>query len=147
MTPAHGVAGRHPAEPTTLVGRAAELDEATRLLDSTRLVSLVGVGGVGKTRLATRLAAQHATSAFEQVRVVDLAELDDPGLVGATVAEAVGIRDEDGTLTAEDLSRRLAGERALIVLDGCEHAIEGCVALAENLLAGAPGVTMLATSR
>jgi predicted ATPase/DNA-binding CsgD family transcriptional regulator len=147
MTPARGVAGRHPAEPTTLVGRAAELDEATRLLDSTRLVSLVGVGGVGKTRLATRLAAQHATSAFEQVRVVDLAELDDPGLVGATVAEAVGIRDEDGSLTAEDLSRRLAGERALIVLDGCEHAIEGCVALAENLLAGAPGVTMLATSR
>ncbi|MCO1660672.1 ATP-binding protein [Pseudonocardia humida] len=147
MTPARGAAGRHPAEPTTLVGRTSELDEVTRLLESARLVSLVGVGGVGKTRLAKRLAAQHATPAFDHVQLVDLAEVDQPGLVEATVAEAVGIRDEDGTLTVEDLSRRLADERALIVLDGCEHAIEGCAALAENLLATAPAVTVMTTSR
>ncbi|WP_214401055.1 ATP-binding protein [Pseudonocardia lacus] len=147
MTPARGAAGRRPAEPTTLVGRASELDEASRLLRTARLVSLVGVGGVGKTRLATRLLAEPAAAAFEHVRLVDLAELDDPGLVGATVAEAVGVRDEDGAPSAEGLSRRLADERALLVLDGCEHAIEGCAALAEDLLATAPSVTVMTTSR
>lgn len=147
MTVARGLAGRVPHEPTTFVGRQRELAEAAALLPAARLVTLTGVGGVGKTRLARQVAGSTGPEHFDVVCLVDLAALDAPGLVQATVAEALGIRDESGTLSGADLADQLEDRRTLIVLDNCEHVVEGCAELAGTLLRGTPGVTLLATSR
>lgn len=136
-----------PQELTTFVGRRRELAEAARLLRSARLITLTGVGGVGKTRLALQVAGSAGTGRFDHVCLADLTVVDTPGLVQAAVNEAVGIRDESGALTGSDLARQLAGRRTLIVLDNCEHVVDGCAALANTLLRGTPGVTLLATSR
>jgi predicted ATPase/DNA-binding CsgD family transcriptional regulator len=146
MTAARRITGPAP-DLTTFVGREHELDEAARLLRVARLVTLLGVGGVGKTRLALRIAAQRRPESFDDVYLADLSTLDDPGLVEATLAEALGISDESGALTAGDIAVQLADRRTLVVLDNCEHVLDRCAALAGTLLAASPGVTLLATSR
>lgn len=138
--------GALPAEVTSFVGRRQELADVRRLLSTSRLVTLTGTGGVGKTRLATRAATALRRGFSDGVRFVDLATLSDPALLPQTTAAALGLRDE--TMRAVDrLADHLADQRLLLVLDNCEHVTDACASLIGKLLAAAPGLRVLATSR
>ncbi|GII53761.1 LuxR family transcriptional regulator [Planotetraspora thailandica] len=138
--------GNLPADVTSFVGRRQELAEIRRLLSVSRLVTLTGVGGVGKTRLALRAASdQHR--AFDAVWLVDLSVLDDPSLVAPAIAETVGLRDQTTESPMRALSAFLAARRTLLVLDNCEHVLDATAELADCLLRAAPELRILATSR
>ncbi|GAA0378606.1 LuxR family transcriptional regulator [Microbispora corallina] len=136
--------GNLPADLTSFVGRRRELAEIRRLLSVSRLVTLTGVGGVGKTRLALRAAAEQHR-AFDAVWLVDLTALDDPALVAETVAATLGVQSEINPVDA--LARVLTGQRTLLVLDNCEHLRDACASFANRLLRGVPDLRILATSR
>ena len=129
-----------------LVGRAEELDELSEFLADNRLVTLTGVGGSGKTRLAIA-AAERVSSRFPITTFVDLASIAHPGLVAACAAGALGIvtsgRDVDADLVADFLERR----DALLVIDNAEHLLDSTADLVEAVLDRAPGVRVLVTSR
>jgi predicted ATPase/DNA-binding CsgD family transcriptional regulator len=136
-----------PAEVTSFVGRRRELADVKNLLSKARLVTLTGVGGVGKTRLAYRVAAETRRAFPDGVWVVELAELHNPGLLAHTVCEALRI-DEHAVARPEDvLAEHLSDLTALIVLDNCEHLAQECAVLTEVLLRAAPRLRILATSR
>lgn len=139
--------GNLPAEMTTFVGRGRQLADARRLLESSRLVTLTGVGGVGKTRLALRVAAQVAPTFPDGVWIADLAPLAEPGLLDRTVAQALGIRDQSARPCLDILVGHLRDRRTLLVLDNCEHLVDAAATLAAALLRAAPGLRVLATSR
>ncbi|MGI8658023.1 MAG: ATP-binding protein [Candidatus Limnocylindria bacterium] len=135
-----------PARRTTFVGRSAELEELLGLLATTRLLTLTGVGGTGKTRLAIELAQGTLADHPDGVHFVSLAALADPDLVAHDVAEAIGLRSEDRS--ADDVLRAsLANRRVLIVLDNCEHLLDACAQVAATLLDAGSGVRVMATSR
>lgn len=145
-----GTAERHgalPAELSSFIGRRRDLQEIKTRLASARLVTLVGFGGVGKTRIALRTAADVERGLPDGVRLVEFGGLSDPKLVAKTVMAAVGLRDESGVWAVSRLIDHLADKRLLLVLDNCEHLIEACAVMAESLLRGAPELRMLATSR
>ncbi|NUW41873.1 ATP-binding protein [Nonomuraea rhodomycinica] len=135
--------GNLPAELTSFVGRRQELAEARRLLSTGRLLTLTGVGGVGKTRLALRLAAEVARGQPHGVWLADLAPLAAGELLTGTVAQAVGCHRHD----LEGLREHLRGRRMLLVLDNCEHLVPACAALVTELLAAGRGLRIVATSR
>ena len=144
-----GTARRHnlPAELTSFVGRETELLEVPRILAASRLVSLTGAGGVGKTRLAVRMAAGLVGEFADGVWIVDLSPLTVPDLLAQTVATTLGIR-EGGQRSARDvLLDALHTRHLLLVLDTCEHLVESCALLADDLLRRAPQVQLLVTSR
>jgi predicted ATPase/DNA-binding SARP family transcriptional activator len=128
---------------TSFVGRDAELAEVRALLATRRLVTLTGPGGVGKTRLAVAAA----TGFGGEVCLVDLVPVTESAGVPAAVAVALDIREEPGRPLTETLAGTLAGAPMLILLDNCEHVVDGCAALVDTLLRAAPDVRMLATSR
>ena len=137
-----------PADASTFVGRAGELAELCALLerDDVRLVTVTGSGGIGKTRLALRAAAQ-VTSAFDEGAVfVSLASLRDAALVPAAIGAAVGLRDTSPESTLEALRDDLADRSLLLVVDNFEHLLTAATLIPE-LLSGAPRVKVLATSR
>jgi len=136
-----------PVEVSSFVGRQPQLAEVRRLLSAYRLVTLTGVGGVGKTRLALRSAHELHRAFPDGVWLVDLAGLTDPGLVAHTVAAALGLRDESSRGALTRLAEQLAGRRVLLVLDNCEHLVEPCAVLATALLRACPKLRLLATSR
>lgn len=136
--------GQLPAEVTGFIGRQAELSALSGLFDSARLVTVTGPGGVGKTRIGLRAVAQAAGKYPDGVCFADLAGLKDPLLVADAVAECLGARREEGLAA---VIRHLRDRRLLLVLDTCEHLIDGCATFAEAVLREAPGVTLLATSR
>ena len=136
-----------PAEMTSFVDRRAELSETKRLLASSRLLTLTGAGGVGKSRLALRLAASLRRAVTHGVWLVELAGLRDEALLAHTVAHALGIRDYSARPAVEVLVDHLRDRRVLVVLDNCEHLLEGCAVLVARLLREAPGLRVLATSR
>lgn len=136
-----------PAELTSFIGRRRELEDARRLLSSSRLVTLTGPGGVGKTRLALRVASQSARAFPDGVVLVELAEVRNPELVPHTIAMALGLRDEPTTWSDETLAERLAHRHLLLVLDNCEQLVSRCARLARHVLARAPEVHLLVTSR
>jgi predicted ATPase/DNA-binding CsgD family transcriptional regulator len=138
--------GNLPAELTTFVGRRAELATAKRLLEESRLVTLTGPGGVGKTRLALRLASQLERAFDDGVWVVDLATIADSSLVAARVASVFGLRDESARWSVSVLAEYLTGRRLLLLLDNCEHLLDPCAVLAETLLRGLPELQIVATS-
>jgi predicted ATPase/class 3 adenylate cyclase len=127
-----------PTQPTSLIGRERELQEARSLLRDRRIVTLVGAGGSGKTRLALQLAADAVEEHPDGVFWVPLAPVGEAELVPSAIAQAVGARD--------DLGDFLAGKRLLLLLDNFEHVIGAAPAIAQ-LLARAPAVTLLVTSR
>lgn len=132
---------------TSFIGRADELGALGGLIRSVRLLTLTGVGGCGKTRLA-REAAMRALDAFPGgVRWVELAPLADGALVPEALAAAWGVVEQPGCPVLETLMDALAPRRALIVLDNCEHLIESCARCAQRLLDSCPELTILATSR
>ena len=136
-----------PALLSSFVGRTREVAEVRRLLEGERLVTLTGAGGSGKTRLALR-AATAATMAFEDgAWLIELASLSDPALVTQTVAATVGVPEQRTRPLLETLIEALHGRRTLLVLDNCEHLVQACAQLAQDLLQGCPGLTILATSR
>ncbi|MFD5326974.1 ATP-binding protein [Streptomyces sp. NPDC127092] len=136
-----------PAELNRFVGRAAEQDQLARLLDEFRMVTVVGVGGVGKTRLALRAAAALQKRYVDGVRLAELAALRDPGLVAHALVEALGLTDHTVRAPREVLLEHLAERRLLLVVDGFEHLVEECAGLLRELLVGCPGLTVLAAGR
>ncbi|MFI1831693.1 ATP-binding protein [Streptomyces olivaceoviridis] len=137
-------------ELTSLIGRRTETARIARLLSGARLVTLSGVGGVGKTRLALRVAADAARSAFpDGVYVAELAALRDPEQLAPSVLGTLDVANpgRPGADATAALVARLCERRALLVLDNCEHLIDACARLADALLRAAPGLRVLATSR
>jgi non-specific serine/threonine protein kinase len=141
------VTGNLPAELTSFVGRRGELAEIRRLLAGSRLVTLTGVGGVGKTRLALRAAAGLRRAFRGGVWLVRLDQLRDQALVAQAVAGTLGLHDRAGYAPAAALAEYLAGRQLLLVLDNCEHLVDAAAELADLLLRAAPGLRVLATSR
>ncbi len=137
-----------PVEVTGFVGRRHEVAEVKRLLSASRVVTVTGVGGVGKTRLATRVA-QDVRRAFPGgVWLIELATLDRADLVVPTVAEAVGVSSRvSSSPTVEVLIEHLAGRNVLLVLDNCEHLLAECAVLVDTLVRALPDLRVLATSR
>ncbi|GAA0349205.1 LuxR C-terminal-related transcriptional regulator [Actinoallomurus spadix] len=140
-------AGNLPAEVEELIGRRHEAADVKRLLSSTRIVTLTGVGGVGKTRLALRVAAEVTRAFPDGVWLVELAELTYPEALPETVGAALGMRDRSTAPTVARLIDYLKHRRLLLVLDNCEHLADACAILVSKLLKAAPGVRVLATSR
>jgi predicted ATPase/DNA-binding SARP family transcriptional activator len=134
-------------EQTSFVGRGREIAEIAQALGRTRLLTLTGPGGAGKTRLAYEVAAGLAGRYPDGVHVAELASLSRPELVPHTVAAVLDVQ-VPGTETAEAaLARQLADRRLLLVLDNCEHLLDACARLTTEVLRGCPGVIVLATSR
>ncbi|TCM50256.1 LuxR C-terminal-related transcriptional regulator [Kribbella sp. VKM Ac-2568] len=135
-----------PAELTSFVGRRQELLEVRALLATSRLVTLTGPGGVGKTRLALRTAVRVQRTFPDGVWLVELAAVHDPGLLAKTIGMTLGLRDADEDPAAR-LTEYLGDRSLLLVLDNCEHLAEACAVLIGRLLPAAPGIRVLATSR
>ena len=147
MVPAPAVRASLPAELTEFVGRRQDRADVRRLMSESRLVTLTGMGGVGKTRLALRAAADLQRSMRDGVCFVPLAELSDPKLIPETTAAALGIHDRSSEFGLTRLSEYLRDRELLLVLDNCEHVIDDCAILADALLRTCPRVRILATSR
>ncbi|RVX41734.1 non-specific serine/threonine protein kinase [Nonomuraea polychroma] len=139
--------GSLPVAESSFVGRRREITQVSRALSRARLVTLTGVGGVGKTRLALEVAARSERVFRDGVWVVDLAALRDGTLVARTVADTLGIQDRSGRPPEEQLAGYLADRALLIVLDNCEHLCQACALFAETMLRSVPGLRILATSR
>jgi predicted ATPase/class 3 adenylate cyclase len=136
-----------PVQLTSFIGRRQEMAEVDRLLTNNRLVTLTGAGGAGKTRLALQVAAEMLTEFPAGVWQVDLAPLTDPAVVALSVARGLGLPDERHRSTVQTLIGFLAQGRSLVVLDNCEHLLDACAVLIQELLHGCPALTILATSR
>ena len=136
-----------PEQLTSFVGRERELDDVAEALSATRLLTLTGAGGCGKTRLAAQCAADTLDRFPDGAWWVELAPLADPDAVGPTLGEAVGVKPLPGQSSLEAVIGHLADAQALIILDNCEHLLEICADAAETLLHGCRDVTVLATSR
>jgi predicted ATPase/DNA-binding SARP family transcriptional activator len=139
--------GNLPRQLTSFVGRQRERADIARLLGGARLVTLTGPGGCGKTRLALEVAADGLAQLPDGAWFVDLASLSDSALVAQAAALAVGVPIPASRSALEALVAHLATREALIVLDNCEHLIDACARLAEEVLRAGPGVRVLATSR
>jgi predicted ATPase/DNA-binding XRE family transcriptional regulator len=136
-----------PAPATSFVGREQEQATVLRLLETARLLTITGIGGVGKTRLATHVAAALADEYPDGVWLVELAALVDPALVPQAVARAAGVREEPDRSIVESLAAALREKKLLLLLDNCEHLRAAAAGLAETLLRACPGLGILATSR
>ncbi|MGW4799472.1 ATP-binding protein [Nonomuraea sp. NPDC004297] len=140
-------AGNLPAETTSLVGRRGELARIRRLCREYRMVTLTGVGGVGKTRLALRAAALMRSGFGDGAWFVALSALDEGALVPYAVAETLPLADRSTRPMLEVLTEYLEDRHLLLVLDTCEHLIDDCAGAARELLVAAPRLSILATSR
>jgi predicted ATPase/DNA-binding CsgD family transcriptional regulator len=136
-----------PAEATSFIGRRHELAQARKKLTAARLISLVGPGGVGKTRLAIRIAATLGRGFPDGAWLAELAELRGPALVGNAVLAALDLRDQTAAEPLARLGSYLKDKQLLLVLDNCEHVIEAAAQLASEVISAAPGVRVIATSR
>ncbi len=134
---------------SSFIGRERELEEVKRILGGTRLLTLTGPGGVGKTRLAIEVARdlQCGTTFADGGSFAGLAALADAALVPQEIAAALGIHEEAGRPILETLEEALSSRRLLLVLDNCEHLVEACAQVADALLRSCPLLTILATSR
>ena len=145
--PAATTSSHLPQPLSSFVGRADDLAALDRLLREHRLVTLVGPGGIGKTRLALQAAQQAAGRFADGVWLVELAALADARLVGQVVASALGIKPQPGTPVTQTLASELRPRRLLLVLDNCEHLLQACAELTRMLLEAAPQLVVLASSR
>ena len=146
---ARPAAHRHnlPQSLASFIGREDELLLLSQMLERTRLITLAGIGGCGKTRLAIKLAERVLASFPDGVRFVDLAPVTEPERVARSLATAVEVREERDKPIEETLIRQLAGQRTLLVLDNCEHLIDTCAVLVGRLLASTSALCVLVTSR
>src|SRR4051812_15346318 len=140
-------AGRLPAEVTTFVGRRGEVAEVKRQLSAARLVTLTGVGGSGKSRLALRVATVLRGPFDDGVGQVALTTLTGPPLLGHIIADALGLADQTDRPPVEALVEYLRDRHLLLVLDSCDGALDDCALFAAAALRQAPGLRILCTSR
>jgi predicted ATPase/DNA-binding winged helix-turn-helix (wHTH) protein len=143
VTPRHNL----PSQLTSFIGHDDDLEEYAALLEQTRLLTLTGIGGCGKTRLALKLAERVLPLFPDGVWFVDLAPLADAERLPLTVASTLGVRQQMDRPPIETLCEHLARRRALIVLDNCEHLNPACAELTQRLLGAAPDLHVLVTSR
>jgi DNA-binding CsgD family transcriptional regulator len=136
-----------PLPVTSFVGRTGERTVLAAALAEHRMVTATGPGGIGKTRLALSVAAELAPARREGVWFVDLIQVTDPAMVTAAVAETVGVPEQRTTSVDRALVASLAASDALLVIDNCEHVLDGVRPCVERIIAGCPEVTVLATSR
>jgi predicted ATPase/class 3 adenylate cyclase len=136
-----------PAQVTTFVGRTREMAEVKRLLDTTRMLTLTGPGGTGKTRLSLQVAAEVLDRFPHGVWLVELATISDSVLVAEAIANAVDIREEAGRPPVDTIADALRARRLLLILDNCEHLIAPCAQIAAALLRRCPELIILASSR
>ena len=142
------VTGRAPQdEVTDFVGRQGELAQIAAMLERGRLVTVVGPGGVGKTRVSLVAAARAAGNYPDGVWIVEQSGLRDPLLLPNTVASVLGLPEQDARSALDALLEYLRDKRLLLILDTCEHLLDACADLIQAILPEAPGVTVLATSR
>jgi class 3 adenylate cyclase len=139
--------GNLPSQATSLLGREKDLAGVTALLRKARLVTLTGVGGVGKTRLAIQVASQMLPEFREGTWLVELAGVGDPAAVGHAVASVIGVTTQPEKTIERSIVASLSGRRLLLALDNCEHLLDAVATLAEAIVAHCPLVTVLATSR
>jgi len=136
-----------PTPLTSFIGRERELTEIKRLLASKRLVTIVGAGGIGKTRCALQAATAVIDAYRDGVWIAELGSIRDPALVTTTVAHALGVHDRAGTGSIEALSEHVKSRQVLLLLDNCEHLLQVCAELAETLLGRGNNLTVMATRR
>lgn len=136
-----------PEQLTSFVGRRRELSDVIELIAENRLVTLTGVGGVGKTRLAMQAAAESLDNYQDGAFLVELAAIEDPALVMRTVAESIGVNEQPTRPLLETMLDHLAERELLIILDNCEHVINDAAKLCDQMLRSAPAVHVIATSR
>ena len=159
------VPGNLPAEPNSFIGRERDLTELVAILGRVRALTLCGPGGIGKTRLALRLAAMLGADFADGVWIADLADAEVAGVAGAggpraaaggadpgerlvpAVSAALGIRAEPDRPLADTLAEALRPQSALLILDTCEHMVQSCAELVHRLLAACPRLRVIATSR
>jgi predicted ATPase/DNA-binding CsgD family transcriptional regulator len=138
-----------PIEPNSFIGRTAEAQRLTALLRSARLITMVGPGGVGKSRLCLHIAstALSAGRFADGVVLVELSGVTDPALLASLVAARLGLPERDADLQQAAILDYARDRRMLLILDTCEHLVDACAAFTEALLRAAPEVTVLSTSR
>jgi predicted ATPase/class 3 adenylate cyclase len=139
--------GNLPLQPTSFVGREDDVRGVTKALGEARLVTLIGVGGVGKTRLALQVAAELVPSFVDGVWLCELAAAEDPDSMVQVVASTLGASPRAGRSLAQSVVEFLAASQLLVVLDNCEHLLDAAGGMAAAVLAHCPGVRVLATSR
>lgn len=132
---------------SSFVGREKELEETQSLIQKTRLLTLTGAGGSGKTRLALQLAAEQLEAFADGVWLVELASLSDPAQVPHAVAAVLGAKETPGKPIAQTLEESLKDRQCLIILDNCEHVLDACADLTTQLITRSPSIKVLATSR
>jgi len=147
QSPAQAPRTNLPVQLTSFIGREQERTEVLRLLGGTRLLTLTGTGGVGKTRLALQVAAGLLDHYPQGVWLVELAPLADPALVPGAVLGVLGVPEQLGRPPGETLAEALRTWQLLLVLDNCEHLLDACARLSEALLRACVHVQVLATSR
>jgi predicted ATPase/class 3 adenylate cyclase len=136
-----------PQQVTSFVGREADVARVRALLRGARLVTLVGLGGLGKTRLAVQVAAEVLDDYPDGVWLVELASVSDARMVPQAAASVLGVKEDAGRPVLEALVRHVADRTLLLVLDNCEHLLGPCAALVRALLVAEPGLRVLATAR
>ncbi|MFC9835542.1 ATP-binding protein [Rhodococcus sp. NPDC127530] len=143
----HSKVGRLPSELTSFVGRRRELAEVKQQLQMSRLVTLTGTGGVGKTRLALKAAAAVHRAFKDSVWLIEVGELRDPSLLADTVASSLGLVHRTNRPIRQALFEYLATRQLLLILDNCEHLLDATAEFAQSLLKAGPELRILATSR
>jgi len=141
------IGSKLPTEPNSFVGREHELDELRKLVGAARMVTLTGPGGIGKTRLALHALATLADDFADGACYVELADVTSPDLVVARVASVVGVTEEENRPLLDTLGDALRQRTLVLALDNCEHLLEACARLCQRLLAAAPDLRLLVTSR
>ncbi|MFJ9083610.1 ATP-binding protein [Streptomyces sp. NPDC102384] len=146
-SPTRRTPGDLPAETTSFVGRRRELGQVADVLTRARLVTLTGPGGVGKTRTAVRAARESRDTYADGVRLVELSALHDPALLANAVAAALDLPEQAARPAIEVIADHLEGRELLLLLDTCEHLVDACAVLCDELLRSAPRLKIVATSR
>lgn len=145
--PRDGAGGNLPDHMAPLFGRETALEAVRAMLQADRLVTITGAGGIGKTRLAQALAHQQRGRHAGGVWLVELAAISDPDQVPAAVAQALGVQLAGRRPPGDELAAALRSQALLVVLDNCEHLVDAVCRLVSQLLAGVPGLRLLATSQ
>jgi predicted ATPase/class 3 adenylate cyclase len=136
-----------PVQLTSFVGRVKELEEIQNFISSSRLLSLVGPGGTGKTRLSLQTAANVLESFSDGAWLVELAAVSDPTMVPQSIAAALNLREKPGKSLLDLTTEYLAQHKLLLILDNCEHLIEACAQVVDHMLHNCPRLTVLVSSR
>ena len=136
-----------PQQLTSFIGRDREIKEAEELLERARLLTLLGIGGLGKTRLSLQIAGDVLDSYRDGAWLVDLAPIRDPSIMASEAAKVLGVREEPGRLLIETLCAHLKPRNLLLILDNCEHLIKPSAELVYAILGATPEVRIIATSR